>query len=477
MKTINAEPTDVNGDGFISASQAVATIERRESAVGKALTVHEMTDRLRLIKSVMQENMTVDVDYGKVPGCGDKPGLFQPGAQKLSMMFQLSPEVRQETISEFDNYHRGYRLVVRVSNGSKFADGVGECSTLEKKYRYRNAGRVCPKCHKESVIEGKAEFGGGYLCFKKKGGCGEKFAVNSELGKKISEQAGGQVENENPPDHWNTVRKMAFKRAFVHAIINATNTSELWSQDLEDLHANGVSREDTRQQNNSGASGGASRPAEGKSSSANRKPTMESKAVPENRSTGTAKPSSQPIYATPISRMKFLHTMGAAPGEPGEMMMHQFCIAAGIILENESVIDMPLRYVPIWGKQVDLWKAAIDDFESGGDAIKPFTNQEDPNLGAAEEPARKPKPVADAASLPPQADDDPWRRFVIPFGKQKGVLLGVADKKWLYGMWANFVVETEYKGRPKKPETIKKDEEFRAHLHAAGEHYKFTKDE
>jgi hypothetical protein len=33
---------------------------------------------------------------------------------------------------------------------------------------------------------------------------------------------------------------MAFKRAFVHAIINATNTSELWSQDLEDLAANGM---------------------------------------------------------------------------------------------------------------------------------------------------------------------------------------------------------------------------------------------
>lgn len=36
---------------------------------------------------------------------------------------------------------------------------------------------VCPECGQfSSVIKGKAEYGGGYLCFKKKGGCGAKWA-------------------------------------------------------------------------------------------------------------------------------------------------------------------------------------------------------------------------------------------------------------------------------------------------------------
>jgi hypothetical protein len=34
---------------------------------------------------------------------------------------------------------------------------------------------VCPTCGKPSMIKGKAEYGGGWLCFKKKGGCGAKF--------------------------------------------------------------------------------------------------------------------------------------------------------------------------------------------------------------------------------------------------------------------------------------------------------------
>lgn len=34
----------------------------------------------------------------------------------------------------------------------------------------------CPACGKKgSIIKGKEEYGGGYLCFKKKGGCGAKF--------------------------------------------------------------------------------------------------------------------------------------------------------------------------------------------------------------------------------------------------------------------------------------------------------------
>lgn len=40
---------------------------------------------------------------------------------------------------------------------------------------------VCPDCGKASaVIRGKAEYGGGWLCFKKKGGCGAKWGGEPE---------------------------------------------------------------------------------------------------------------------------------------------------------------------------------------------------------------------------------------------------------------------------------------------------------
>lgn len=33
----------------------------------------------------------------------------------------------------------------------------------------------CPTCGANAIIKGKEEYGGGWLCFKKKGGCGDKF--------------------------------------------------------------------------------------------------------------------------------------------------------------------------------------------------------------------------------------------------------------------------------------------------------------
>lgn len=43
--------------------------------------------------------------------------------------------------------------------------------------RAEAVGNACPKCGKvKAVIKGKPEFGGGWLCFKKKGGCGATWA-------------------------------------------------------------------------------------------------------------------------------------------------------------------------------------------------------------------------------------------------------------------------------------------------------------
>jgi phage recombination protein Bet len=70
-----------------------------------------------------------------------------------------------------------------------------------------------------------------------------------------------------------------------------------------------------------------------------------------------------------------------------------------------------------------------------------------------------------------------WRTFPMPFGKQAGVLLADLDKKYLYGFWANYEVETEYEGKPKSQQQIAKDTLFRAMLDEAGKHYEFTKSE
>jgi hypothetical protein len=82
-----------------------------------------------------------------------------------------------------------------------------------------------------AVIKGKAEFGGGWLCWKKRGGCGAKFPDGAQ---EIEQQEVGEIDNPDLPDLWNTVVKMAEKRARVDAVLAVTGASALFTQDVED---------------------------------------------------------------------------------------------------------------------------------------------------------------------------------------------------------------------------------------------------
>lgn len=183
-----------------------------------------------LMKSVMRE----DVHYGRIPGCGDKPTLLQPGAQALAQLFNCTPQFQIEKTG----LERGQCMwavtcrMVHRGTGQVVGEGVGICSTMEDKYRYRKAERVCPTCGKASIIKGREEYGGGWVCFKAKGGCGAKFSDGDYA---IESQAAGRVEVDNPYDKYNTVQKIACKRAYVHAALNITAASELFTQDIEDF--------------------------------------------------------------------------------------------------------------------------------------------------------------------------------------------------------------------------------------------------
>lgn len=69
--------------------------------------------------------------------------------------------------------------------GYEIKRGVASREEMEKTERMQSepsqAEEVCPDCGKASaVIRGKAEYGGGWLCFRKKGGCGAKWGTESE---------------------------------------------------------------------------------------------------------------------------------------------------------------------------------------------------------------------------------------------------------------------------------------------------------
>lgn len=313
------------------------------------LPLEELHNQLDFIRQVMAREMKEGQDYGKIPGCGDKPGLFQPGAQKLLLTFQLTPKVKKEVLRELPHSiygHREYEFTISVvSKTGREWDGVGTCSTFESKYRYRKSSRKCPKCGKESIFRSKNP-GEGWYCWAKKGGCGAKFG---EKAPEIISQEEGKAENDNPAEAWNTVRKMAFKRAIVHAAINATNTSELWSQDLEDLpQAHAAQAEYIPE------------PSESFESAGNTPKAPEPpKAPPASVSTP---PKANPV-ATVKHRMKALNNLQAAPGQRNYGLVEGYLRSKLWITGEQRCEDWDLAHVPATQEQMAALIEEVAKFE------------------------------------------------------------------------------------------------------------------
>ncbi len=216
----------------VSSSQAV---EPHDPQFGE-MSVQSIVDRKRKIVEVMSAVMKDGDHYGRIPGCGDKPTLYKAGAEVLATVFNLAPTF---VIARTDlpGGHREYQITCtlrHIASGAILGEGVGVCSTMESKYRWRRGERKCPECGKTTIIKGKTDFGGGWLCFQKKGGCGAKWKDGA---KEIEGQDSGRVENPDIADTYNTVLKIAKKRAQVDCTLTAVGASDLLTQDLEDLPA------------------------------------------------------------------------------------------------------------------------------------------------------------------------------------------------------------------------------------------------
>lgn len=425
-----------------------AVVVREHNEVAQPLSLSEIEQRLDFIKQVMAKRMAEGVDYGKIPGCGDKPGLFQPGAQKLALTFQLAPLVHREVLRELRNDHREYEFTLEIKSaaGRVLGHGVGSCSTLEAKYRYRSGGRKCPECGKEAIFKSKNP-GEGFYCWAKKDGCGAKFAANDA---RIIGQDTGRIEHDNPADFYNTVRKMAFKRALVHGMINATNTSELWSQDLEDLP----------QAEEAPLSRSAPKPPS--------EPHQPVKVAQKpNGSTQTGQNTA--MVGALKQRIEKLKVSLGPKLDYATAYLKVFTVSGSdqgtSLMPNEDVSDLSETSVDWlahnWGDFIKRLDAYIEDQGGLGPTV--------------DAPSDQGQAIVQSQGSDPNAPDAPWRSFPVPFGKMAGKKLAEIEKKYLFGFWANFVVETEYQGKPKKPETIAKDTAFREMLNEAGAHYGFVK--
>jgi hypothetical protein len=203
------------------------------------LSIESAVKRFNILVEFVKTVMRKDVDFGVIPGT-DKPILLKPGAEKLctlfglSSRFQLIEKVEDWTGKDHDSepfFYYLYRCQL-YRQDHLMTEADGSCNSFEQKYRWRQAERQCPACGKNTIIKGKEEYGGGYLCFTKKGGCGAKFRVGEAS---IENQPSGRVSNKDIYDQVNTIQKIAQKRSLIGAVLLGVNASEFFTQDLEDM--------------------------------------------------------------------------------------------------------------------------------------------------------------------------------------------------------------------------------------------------
>lgn len=146
--------------------------------------IDALIERKEHLDEAVRKLMKEGSDFGTIPGCGPKRTLLKPGAEKACAAFGLAPKFEIDRRDLADG-HREYVIVsevVSIASGVAVGQGVGSCSTMESRYRFRRG-----------------------------------------------------VENPNIADTYNTVLKIAKKRALVDAVLTTLGMSDLFTQDLEDI--------------------------------------------------------------------------------------------------------------------------------------------------------------------------------------------------------------------------------------------------
>ncbi|MEK5162031.1 hypothetical protein NYE69_06770 [Paenibacillus sp. FSL R5-0527] len=181
----------------------------------------DMKQKYEFLQDFFKQIMVKDEDFGVVPGT-QKPTLYKPGAEKLCELYGFAAHVKNKT--EERDFDTGYYRVeftlqmVHRASGIVVGEGVGECSTFESKYRYRwvSENKVPRHLDKEDLLyEDKDVWENG----QKTGKTYRQF----------------RIPNEDLHSQWNTVLKMAYKRAYVGLTLQCTRSSGIFTLEESEM--------------------------------------------------------------------------------------------------------------------------------------------------------------------------------------------------------------------------------------------------
>lgn len=196
-------------------SSALARTDNDYRGLQMVVSADEAHKRMQQLQAFVQKVMVRNEDYGIIPGT-QKPTLYQPGAQKLTELYGLGWRFTDvETVQDWQQGFFFYRKKCAIfgrRDGHEIGEGLGSCNSREDKYAWRWVFKSdVPKGLRLEELVSKERTG-------KKG----KYSVY-------------RLPNPDLFSVVNTIEKMAAKRAFVAAVISATRSAGLFTQDLEDL--------------------------------------------------------------------------------------------------------------------------------------------------------------------------------------------------------------------------------------------------
>lgn len=186
--------------------------------------VNSLLTNVEVVKRVMKNVMKAGEHYHKISG-SEKYALSKSGAEKLTFIFRIATKF--EIIKEdLPNGHREYTVTTSlysIETGKFLGCGVGSCTTMEKKYRYRSkktlTNEPVPKeywdTRDKKLLKGFD---------KAKNDQGKWVLAISEI----------STENPDIADVYNTCLKMAKKRSLVDGTLTATAASDIFTQDIDE---------------------------------------------------------------------------------------------------------------------------------------------------------------------------------------------------------------------------------------------------
>jgi hypothetical protein len=228
------------------------------------IAVQEIKDVFNMVLALKQDVMIEGIDYGIIPGTGDKLTLFQPGMWKVTRGLKSIPQFTEVcVIRDYDKplFHYEYECtLVSIETGKPIpgAKGRGVCTSMEQSFRWRwVASELVPATLDITTLPTKP---GTDFVFKfayDKREIGGKYNTTEDYWKAIDEaiasgkakpgqrktkngvSAGWEIDTTlygipNPDlfDQVNTIAKRALKRALDMAVNGAAAVDEMFASGM-----------------------------------------------------------------------------------------------------------------------------------------------------------------------------------------------------------------------------------------------------